>query len=283
MRRRNNNENILLAISIISLALSIVLAVLLVKKSSNADFSRNGSDIAVIVNNNEDSSENAKSDTHGEFSPKMQTLRESLSLTDEDMEYLVLVNFENSFDSGNVSLKPNSYVFDERFCTYCNRSCNETAGRALNELFRSGCAAGYGRFIVNSAFRDRREQTEIWEEKRSKDPHYGDNPYDSPVRAMPPGKSEHETGLAFDVLTEEHPFANKWFGTFEDGIWLREHCAEYGFILRYPEDKAAITGVQYEPWHFRYVGVKAAEYMYEHNLCLEEFLLLLDKETDIGQ
>ena len=268
--RRRNNENILLTISLLSLALSVVLAVVIVRQTSNADFANtdfttDSSREVIVVNNKE-----YKSDTAEEKSQE-QTLREALSLSDEDMEYLVLVNFENSFNSGDVRLKPNSYVFDERFCTYCNRSCNEVAGRALNELFRCGCEAGYGRFIVNSAFRDRREQTEIWNEKRSKDPHYGDNPYESPVRAMPPGKSEHETGLAFDVLTEAHPFANKWFGTFEDGIWLREHCADFGFILRYPEDKTAITGVQYEPWHFRYVGVTAAKYMYENGLCLEEF------------
>ena len=56
--------------------------------------------------------------------------------------------------------------------------------------------------------------------------------------------------------------------------WMQEHCAEYGFIVRYPKDKQDITGVMYEPWHFRYVGVEAAQYMVAHNLCLEEFLAL---------
>ena len=204
--------------------------------------------------------------------PAPQSLSDKLGLTDADMAFLILVNFENRYEGGGIDLAHNSEVFDGDICTYHNRLCNETAGRALNELMRAGYEAGFGKFIVNSSYRDRREQTELWNEKIKKDPTYGQDPYNNPVRAMPPGASEHETGLAFDVLTEAHPFANKWFGTFDDGIWLREHCAEYGFILRYPEDKTHITGVEYEPWHFRYVGRKAAEYIMREGLCLEEFI-----------
>ena len=58
----------------------------------------------------------------------------------------------------------------------------------------------------------------------------------------------------------------------------KEHCAEYGFILRFPVDKADITGVMYEPFHFRYVGVEAAQYMTENNLCLEEFVEMFDQQ-----
>ena len=206
-----------------------------------------------------------------------KTLRQRLGLTDDDMQYLVLVNFDNRFDASGIELVPNSYVFDDELCMYHNRSCNETAGLALNELFRAGMTQGFGRFIVNSSYRDRREQTQIWEERIAKEPNYGSDPYSSPVRAMPPGASEHETGLAFDVLTEEHPFANKWFGTFDDGKWLAEHCHEYGFILRYPEDKTHITGVQYEPWHFRYVGIKAARYIHDEGICFEEFISRLNE------
>ena len=56
--------------------------------------------------------------------------------------------------------------------------------------------------------------------------------------------------------------------------WLMAHCADYGFIVRYPKDKEDVTGIMYEPWHFRYVGKDAAEYIMEHGLCLEEFVAL---------
>ena len=58
--------------------------------------------------------------------------------------------------------------------------------------------------------------------------------------------------------------------------WLMAHCAEYGFILRYPTDKSAITGIGYEPWHYRYVGVEAAREIMGRGLCLEEYLLEYD-------
>nr|MCR5283353.1 D-alanyl-D-alanine carboxypeptidase family protein [Lachnospiraceae bacterium] len=66
----------------------------------------------------------------------------------------------------------------------------------------------------------------------------------------------------------------------EGGKWLSEHCAEYGFILRYPIGKESITGIEFEPWHFRYVGKKAATYIMEHDLTLEEFVhQLKEKES----
>ena len=64
------------------------------------------------------------------------------------------------------------------------------------------------------------------------------------------------------------------FGETREGIWLRENCAEFGFIIRYPENKTEITGVRYEPWHLRYVGTEVASYKMENNLTLEEFSAL---------
>ena len=76
-----------------------------------------------------------------------------------------------------------------------------------------------------------------------------------------PGHSEHETGLAFDI--------NSGYKVYE---WLGEHCWEYGFILRYPEDKVSITGIQYEPWHFRYVGTELSLELKELDQCMEEYM-----------
>lgn len=82
-----------------------------------------------------------------------------------------------------------------------------------------------------------------------------------------PGHSEHQTGLAFDLNSLEQDF-----GETKEGIWLAEHCAEYGFIIRYPADKEAITGYMYEPWHIRYLGVETAKLVKESGQCLEEYL-----------
>ncbi len=82
-----------------------------------------------------------------------------------------------------------------------------------------------------------------------------------------PGHSEHQTGLAFDLNTISDEFRDT-----DEGRWVAENCHKYGFIVRYPEDKEAVTGYIYEPWHIRYLGVETATAVYESGLCLEEYL-----------
>lgn len=86
-----------------------------------------------------------------------------------------------------------------------------------------------------------------------------------------PGCSEHEVGLALDITSETYLDLEQGFADTKEGQWLSDHSYEYGFILRYPEEKEYITSIVYEPWHFRYVGREAASVMKEENLCLEEF------------
>lgn len=86
-----------------------------------------------------------------------------------------------------------------------------------------------------------------------------------------PGSSEHQIGLALDITSDTHVGLDEAFGDTEAGRWLAEHSCEYGFTLRYPDGKEYITGIEYEPWHFRYVGKEAATIMMKDNICLEEF------------
>lgn len=86
-----------------------------------------------------------------------------------------------------------------------------------------------------------------------------------------PGASEHQVGLALDIWSDTYKSLDKGFEDTEAGKWLAEHSCEYGFILRYPEGKEYITSIEYEPWHFRYVGREAAMIMKQENICLEEF------------
>lgn len=86
-----------------------------------------------------------------------------------------------------------------------------------------------------------------------------------------PGASEHQIGLALDIFCDTYKYLDEGFGETKAGIWLAEHCHEYGFTLRYPKSKEYITSIEYEPWHFRYVGREAASVMQEENICLEEF------------
>ena len=87
-----------------------------------------------------------------------------------------------------------------------------------------------------------------------------------------PGTSEHATGLAVDIIASEYEALDDRQGETAEQQWLMEHCWEYGFILRYPPEKADVTGIIYEPWHYRYVGETAAKEIHEQNITLEEYL-----------
>ena len=93
-----------------------------------------------------------------------------------------------------------------------------------------------------------------------------------------PGTSEHQTGMALDIVSYSYQYLNQKQEETAEQKWLMEHCWEYGFILRYPSDKSEITGIGYEPWHYRYVGQETAAAIRESGLCLEEYLALPAEE-----
>jgi len=86
------------------------------------------------------------------------------------------------------------------------------------------------------------------------------------------GHSEHQTGLAVDVADKSLDYDN--FEKTKEFIWIKDNAHKYGFILRYPKASFHITGFKYEPWHYRYVGIDIATYIYKNNLKLEEYKLL---------
>lgn len=87
-----------------------------------------------------------------------------------------------------------------------------------------------------------------------------------------PGASEHQIGLALDIISDDYTSLDEGFANTKAGKWLKEHSKEYGFILRYPKGKEYITGIDYEPWHFRYVGKDAATIIMDNGITLEEFV-----------
>lgn len=89
----------------------------------------------------------------------------------------------------------------------------------------------------------------------------------------PPGASEHQTGLAIDVSVSSIDYAlDSRFQDTKAYKWLKENCYQYGFIIRYPQDKKEITDIIFEPWHLRYVGAPYAEEIYIDGVCLEEYM-----------
>ncbi len=139
---------------------------------------------------------------------------------------------------------------------------------ALTDFVAAARAEGLSVYL-SSGYRDYATQSYLYERKVSE---YGAERAASIVPV--PGTSEHQTGLACDI-TDQY-YALKTTALEETALyqWLSQHCQEYGFIVRYPSGKEDITGIIYEPWHFRYVGTEVASYIMEHGLCLEEFLTL---------
>lgn len=92
------------------------------------------------------------------------------------------------------------------------------------------------------------------------------------TEAAVPGTSEHQLGLAVDLVDASYQVLDEAQASTPAQQWLMAHCWEYGFILRYPAEKQDITGIIYEPWHYRYVGRDHAQAIRQSGQCLEEFL-----------
>lgn len=145
----------------------------------------------------------------------------------------------------------------------------------LLDMLENGKKAGCDILIVSS-FRTMKKQTQLYEQKvkQMKSQGYTQERAEEEAGKIVaiPGTSEHQSGLAVDLADASYTTLDERQEQTAGYQWLVRHCAEYGFILRYPNDKTGITGIIYEPWHFRYVGKEAATEIMEREICLEEYL-----------
>ena len=139
-----------------------------------------------------------------------------------------------------------------------------------NEMYQAALEDGV-ELVPISGYRSVERQTRNFENKIQKYINDGYSKTEATQMAatiiLPPGTSEHNAGLAMDICSLYESFEKT-----EEFEWLSENAADYGFIMRYPEDKQDITKIIYEPWHWRYVGVEAAQEMKASGQCLEEYL-----------
>jgi len=141
------------------------------------------------------------------------------------------------------------------------------AATALEQLFGAANQAGY-KLQISTAYRGYAFQKTLYDGYVA---NLGQAAADK--QSARPGYSEHQTGLAVDIRrSDDRCSLEACFGDLPEGKWLAEHAYEYGFLLRYPSDKEAVTGYMYEPWHFRYVGTDLSTHLHEkHITTLEEF------------
>lgn len=147
----------------------------------------------------------------------------------------------------------------------------EEAAEALVQMFEASKKDGIELAGV-SGYRSHAIQKTLYENYVNRDGEEAANRY-----SAKPGHSEHSTGLAMDVAgISGSCAANNCFADTEEAAWIAEHAHEFGFIIRYPQGKEAITGYQYEPWHLRYVGKELATILKENEWTMEEFFLDVD-------
>lgn len=145
----------------------------------------------------------------------------------------------------------------------------------LQKMMDDCRAEGYNP-IICSSFRTYQRQQELFEQQVKKYRNQGMDRKAAETEAAKsvaiPGTSEHELGLAVDICDIKNQRIVSGMETQPVQRWLMENSWKYGFILRYPADKADITGIVYEPWHYRYVGKEVAKYIYENHITLEEYV-----------
>lgn len=141
--------------------------------------------------------------------------------------------------------------------------------------------------MICSSYRDYKKQDSLMDKSIaryvSRGMSYTDAFFKTKEQIALTGASEHHTGLAVDIVGKNHQTLDREQADTAEAKWLNEHAAEYGFILRYPEDKEEITMISFESWHYRYVGRQAAAFMKENNLCLEEFVELAQQQEMLQQ
>ena len=189
---------------------------------------------------------------------------------------LIVVNLDTPYKS-DPSLKLSS-IYDKKNASYQVKDKNVMLSTgifpSLNQMlsdFRR--ATGFEDLIVISGHRTLEYQKMLYQNKINRD-----GIREAQQWVAQPGKSEHHTGYTLDVGIYAGGKSYEFQGTGKCS-WLNENCGKYGFIVRYPPEKSNITGISYEPWHFRYVGVPHAEYIMENNLCLEEYMEELKKHS----
>ena len=140
----------------------------------------------------------------------------------------------------------------------------EIVYNAFLDMWNVANDAGYY-LMINSSYRTYQDQESVYNNYRNT----SGQTYADSIAARP-GYSEHQTGLAIDIFSRTNT-SSATFASSEEASWLKENAYKFGFILRYPEGKEDITGTTYEAWHYRYVGVDIATYIYEHNITFDEY------------
>lgn len=180
-----------------------------------------------------------------------------------------------------ILVNPWNYVPDDykvTLTTYGDFKMAQEVKAPLKQMLADCKSAGFEAVVV-SAHRTHSYQKGLFERRIERFMNQGYNRIEATIEAAKrvavPGTSEHELGLALDITDKDYQNLNSEQEKKPAQIWIMNNCWKYGFTLRYPNEKSEITGIIYEPWHYRYVGVELATELHELGLCLEEYFEML--------
>lgn len=247
-------------LTVVCCVLVVALVCLVIYSSKKQDKVQNKESVTASETN-EVSQQNTESDTEITES----TSAESVSYKYNNDPLTVLVNKDNKL--------PENWKVDPVKLKN-NQSIDRRAYDDLQKMFDDARAEGYEPLIISS-FRSHEKQVALFEKKIKQFKAEGNSDEKAKELASEwvavPGTSEHELGLALDIVSKENQILDENQLKTPVQRWLIENSWKYGFVLRYPEDKKEITKINFEPWHYRYVGKDAAKEMHDNNICLEEY------------
>ena len=184
-------------------------------------------------------------------------------------EYLFLVNASHPLGENYI---PEDLVdVKQTRSDRAYQKMRKSAAMALEAMFKEMYAFGFSDVTVTSGYRSYEYQQTLFNNEISLNSKYGDKAEEMAAKAVSrPGTSEHQSGLCADL--HNLSAASTAFASEDAYKWLYSNCANFGFILRYPKDKTDITGIMFEPWHYRFVGRYHAQKIMQKGLCLEEYM-----------
>ena len=249
----------------------------------NADSNKNDNNKPDISDNRTDDKEDDKMNESGDEKDNPDKSEESkgerykqikpIGPVDKNQWNLMLVNKDNYLpEDYNKSVKLEtvqvndgySYKVDYRIADYLKMMIADAKDDGIN-------------LVLRSAYRTHSRQKTLYENRiQAVMKEDGLTEEEAAVKAATinaiPGTSEHELGLAVDILSDKYDRLNSGFEKTDAFKWLMENSYKYGFIMRYPTDKTDVTGIIYEPWHFRFVGIENSYPIVEQGICLEEYI-----------
>lgn len=266
-RKRRVRGDVKAAFAVLACALIVVLCVLAFRHRSGGAAGPSGSSSSQAIPSSSGSSASSASQTP-----------QDLSAQEKTGGLLMLVNKTHLLPSGYT---PAFTTVPARYysSTDKDRRFDQRAATELEQFIDGARAAGFHVNVV-SGYRTYAYQKQNYDRHVSALEAQGETASQAKAEAAqlvaPPGTSEHETGLAADIITSDwytqHKDLTADFDKTDAFAWMVKHCADYGFVLRYPKGKENVTGYDYEPWHYRYVGTENARILMANGETLEQYV-----------